>query len=88
MPHNLSALQKRILRGLAGEEPPRALKDAELKDGGFSTVTLAWVLKDMPIRALGLAAGADDEHIAERLFFRSRLMTDLLTQSRPTHTNG
>jgi hypothetical protein len=57
-----------------------------LKDSGFSPVTLAWVLKDMPVRSLGLAAQADEADIAARIGFRDRLMATLVALSRPTES--
>lgn len=78
---DLIDLEALLATGLALE---RALKDAALKDNGFSPVTLAWVLKDMPVRALGLAALADEASIAARIGFRDRLIADLVALSRPT----
>ncbi len=67
-----------------GESLDDALRDAESKDGGFSAATLAWVLKGMPLRALGQAAGASEADIAARLEFRDQLVPLLVEKSRPT----
>ena len=60
-----------------------ALRRAEEKDGGFSSATLGWVLKDMPVRILGRAAGAEEEAIRKALVFRDSLVQDLARLSRP-----
>lgn len=61
----------------------RALVEAERKDGGFSAATLAWVVHDLPLRALGRAAGAEETQIKELLVFRDRFVLELAALSRP-----
>lgn len=61
----------------------RALIAAETKDGGFSAATLAWVLKDMPVRAVGAASGAPPAQIEAMCRFRDQLTKDLVALSRP-----
>ncbi len=70
----------------AGQVLGTALRHAALKDGGFSSTALAWVLSDMPVRALGLAAGASEAEIARRVSFRDRLTMALVDLSRPPQT--
>ncbi|HND34096.1 MAG TPA: nucleotidyl transferase AbiEii/AbiGii toxin family protein, partial [Myxococcota bacterium] len=60
-----------------------ALRRAEEKDGGFSSATLGWVLKDMPVRALGRAAGADATAIERSTSFRDTLVHELASINRP-----
>jgi hypothetical protein len=50
-----------------GGDLTRALGDAPRKDAGFSPLTLAWVLRDLPVRELGEVAGYPPE-AADRLF--------------------
>lgn len=44
----------------AGGDFDRALSDAPRKDGGFSPLTLAWVLKDMPVAEMASSEGLED----------------------------
>lgn len=50
----------------AGGDLERAVSDAPRKDGGFSTLTLAWLLARYPAARLAAAYGLDPAH-AERL---------------------
>ncbi len=68
----------------AGQPLASALVDAELKDGGFSPATLAWVLRGMPVAALGRASGATSDDVAARTAFRDELVAILVAQSRPS----
>lgn len=61
-----------------------ALRRAEEKDGGFSSATLGWVLNDMPVRALGRAAGADANAIERSTSFRDTLVHELASINRPS----
>lgn len=66
----------------AGGDLPRALADAPRKDGGFSPLTLAWVLETTPFEEL--AAGGDlDEQSLQRLRAFRRGLIDVLTQPPP-----
>lgn len=68
---------------LAGGELERALADAPRKDGGFSPLTLAWVLRGMPVGRLAGAAGwsRDAAEAIER--FRDKLVDRLLELAVP-----
>ena len=61
----------------AGGDLARALEDAPRKDGGFSPLTLAWVLETTPFDAT-VEHGALDIDLPAVLQFRRRLI-DLLT---------
>lgn len=62
-----------------GEDLNAAIADAPRRDSGFSPLTLAWVLRDLDVRAIASCAGVDDEG-AERLdTFRRGLMERLVT---------
>lgn len=67
----------------AGENLETALRAAPHKDTAFSTVTLAWVLSEMPVRALGVATGADEQDISDRMSFRDALVATLVAAGRP-----
>lgn len=58
-----------------------AIASAPKKDGGFSPLTLAWVLQNFDLEALAPASGLS-EHDAKRLTaFRSDLVDHLLSRS-------
>jgi hypothetical protein len=66
-----------------GGDLERALADAPQKDGGFSPLTLAWVLRGFQPRALAPAVGWSEE-AAERLDrFKENLIQRLLDLSSP-----
>lgn len=50
----------------AGGDLDRAVSEAPRKDGGFSALTLAWLLSQYPAMRLANAYGIDPDH-AERL---------------------
>lgn len=50
----------------AGGDLNRAVSDAPRKDGGFSALTLAWLLSNYPATRLANAYGIDPDH-AEQL---------------------
>lgn len=60
-----------------------ALKDAPKKDGGFSPLTLAWVLQRLNPAALAPAAGFTQEEAAGLERFRNELAQRLLKSSAP-----
>lgn len=66
----------------AGGDLDRGLRDAALKDGGFSAVTLAWVLKQLPVLALARASGVPNLSNA-LIDFRDRLVLTLARDARP-----
>jgi hypothetical protein len=67
----------------SGGDLRRALSDAPLKDGAFSPLTLAWVLKGLPIRRLARAAGWEESDIARIEGFRHRLIDELMSATAP-----
>ncbi len=70
----------------SGGDLQRALSDAPLKDGGFSPLTLAWVLRGFHPRALAPAVGMDGA-AAERLErFKEDLIQRLLALSSPAQS--
>lgn len=68
----------------AGQDLEEGLAGAAAKDSGFSVAVLAWVLKDMPVRALGRAAGASAEQIDGVRTFRDTLVARLVALARPS----
>lgn len=67
----------------AGADLDRALADAPRKDGGFSRLTLAWVLRDVNIAALAVAADWDRPVIEALCRFQERLIEHLTSTARP-----
>ncbi len=67
----------------SGGDLVRALADAPRKDAGFSPVTLAWVLEQLPIAAMSraLARTADECRALEG--FRGRLVGVILAAAKP-----
>ena len=66
----------------AGGDLTRAVADAPVKDGGFSALTLAWVLETTPFEALAAGSDLDAPTLARLEAFR-RSLIDLLTQPPP-----
>ena len=67
----------------AGGDFPRALADAPRKDGGFSPLTLAWLMRDLPLESMSTADGRSAESAKDLVAFRDRLVKRLLELSRP-----
>ena len=67
----------------AGADLKRALGDAPRKDGGFSPLVLAWVLRDLRPEALAPVSDLTEEQAAELARFRDRLVLDLLEAGAP-----
>ncbi len=67
----------------AGGDLSRAVADAPRKDAGFSPVTLAWVLQEMPIGAMGHALGRGTDEIRGLEDFRERLVGAILATAKP-----
>jgi len=67
----------------AGGDLARAAEEGPRKDTGFSAVTLAWVLKDLPLRAMADTDGWDDKRVAALSRFRDRLVRELTDLARP-----
>ena len=68
----------------SGGDLERALRDAPLKEAGFSPITLAWVLEQLPIAALGRALARPEPDVRALEQFRETLVREILTASKPT----
>lgn len=66
-----------------GGQLDRALADAPRKDGGFSTLTLAWLLRGMPADRLARSAGWIPEDADEIERFKSSLIEHLVEAAAP-----
>jgi hypothetical protein len=66
-----------------GGDLVQALRDAPGKDGGFSPLTLAWVLRGMPVEAMAASSGTDDPPVEDLLRFRDEFVARLLAEARP-----
>jgi len=64
----------------SGCDLERALADAPKKDGGFSPLTLAWLLRDLPVESL---ASTEGERVADMKLFRDELVGRLTKDSTP-----
>ncbi len=67
----------------AGTSSVRALADAPRKDAGFSPVTFAWVLEQLPIGAMGRALARNADEIREHEAFRQKLVGEILAAAKP-----
>ena len=67
----------------SGGDLTRALEDAPEKDGGFSPLTLAWLLKELSIEPVGRAEGWPPDQVAALEEFRDSLLERLGNLSRP-----
>jgi hypothetical protein len=67
----------------AGGDLRAALRDAPSKDGGFSPLTLAWVLKGYDPGAAVKALGGDTALAAELRSFRQWLIDQLTAGAAP-----
>lgn len=67
----------------AGGDLARALGDAPRKDGGFSPLTLAWVLRGLPVSAMGEEEGTGPADAQELARFRDDLVGRLTDAARP-----
>lgn len=68
----------------AGGDWDRALRDAPEKDGGFSPLTLAWVLRALDERALAEAAGWSAVETRGLSEFKAELVDRLVSASEPS----
>jgi hypothetical protein len=66
-----------------GESLEQALRDAPTVDGGFSPLTLAWVLRGLDPSRLAAAAGLAPELVDDLTEFRDELVERLLALARP-----
>lgn len=84
-------LQRKELRDLAdvrallehGSDLERALADAPRKDGGFSALTVAWVLRGLSVRDTGPVAGLAPQEIEDLERFKEELTERLTRAARP-----
>jgi hypothetical protein len=67
----------------AGLDLAAALRDAPKKDGGFSALTLAWVLHTFNVGGLARAIGWDEAQIAGLDAFRQQLIAQLTAAAKP-----
>ncbi len=67
----------------AGGDLVRALADAPRKDAGYSPVTLAWVLEQLPIAAMGRALARTADEIRGLEDFRQKLVGEILAAAKP-----
>jgi hypothetical protein len=67
----------------SGGDLDKALADAPKKDGGFSPLTLAWVLKDFRPSALARIAGIQPDHAEQLDRFKESLIQRILAFSAP-----
>jgi hypothetical protein len=61
----------------------RAVRDAPRKDGGFSPLTLAWILRGLPISAMAEEEGVVPSEAADLARFRDELVGRLTAAARP-----
>jgi nucleotidyltransferase AbiEii toxin of type IV toxin-antitoxin system len=61
----------------------RALRDAPQKDSGFSPLTLAWILRGLPVRSLSGTLGWDAQYTDRIEKFRDDLVQRVLQAARP-----
>jgi len=72
----------RILLEAGGDLEP-SLAQAPQKDAGFSPLTLAWVLHELPISSLGLGIGWSREEVASLERFRDELVQRIAHLAEP-----
>ena len=67
----------------SGEDLRRAALDAPRKDGGFSPLTLAWVLRGLDVQALARVAALELDEVERLIRFRDELGERLLRMAKP-----
>lgn len=67
----------------AGGDLTRALRDASVKDGGFSPLMLGYLLQGFPLTAQAAIAGLDATATAELDRFRAELATHVAEVAQP-----
>ncbi len=67
----------------AGGDLERAVGDAAQKDGGFSPLTLAWVLRSFAVRPIAEAVGWSEERVVEFEEFQRWLLDQLAKSGTP-----
>jgi hypothetical protein len=73
------------VRGLlaTGGDLDHALRSAPQKDGGFSPLTLAWVLQGMPLAAMVKVAGISKDEHADLARFLEDLISQIVALADP-----
>ena len=66
-----------------GGDLDRAIDEAPRKDGGFSPLTLAWLIQDFPVERLAKAAGWDTDQTSPLREFHRKLIERLLDRGSP-----
>lgn len=66
-----------------GEDLLRALEDAPRRDAGFSVLTLAWALRNLPVQKLAEVEGMADAEVEALVAFRDGLVERLTELARP-----
>jgi len=66
-----------------GGDLARAVGDAPRKDAGFSPVTLAWVLEQLPVNAMAAVLGRSDDESLALQAFRDGLVRAVLALAKP-----
>lgn len=67
----------------AGGDLDRALRDAPRKDGGFSPLTVAWLLRDWKPAPLARSSGWSEEDAAALETFHAELLDRITRASAP-----
>ena len=67
----------------AGGDLERGLAQAPQKDAGFSPLTLAWLLHELPISSFALASGWPSEEISSLERFRDELVQRIARLAKP-----
>ena len=67
----------------SGEDLRRGVEDAPLKDGGFSPLTLAWVLGDIDVIGLARVAALGPTEAERLVRFRDHLVERLIALAKP-----
>ena len=67
----------------AGGDLDRALRDSPQKDTGFSPLTLAWILRGLPLRALSGTLGWDSQYTVRMERFLEDLVQRILQAAKP-----
>jgi hypothetical protein len=67
----------------AGGDLHRALADAPRKDGGFSPITLAWLLEQFPLAVMSRALGWTADASTKLDEFRRRLIEQVVAAAKP-----
>ena len=66
-----------------GGDLEHSLAQAPQKDAGFSPLTLAWVLRELPITSLGLGSGWPREEVSSLEMFRDDLVQQITRLAKP-----